>query len=68
MEPSKITIQQAKQRMDRGEALVFLDDRNPQAWAESTVKLPGAIRVPTDEVQAHLGEIPQGATVVTYCT
>ncbi len=68
MEPTKMTIQQAKQHMDRGEALVFLDDRNPQAWAAATVKLPGALRVPADAVQAHLAEIPREATVVTYCT
>ncbi|MFN8489424.1 MAG: hypothetical protein U0350_17715 [Caldilineaceae bacterium] len=68
MEPTKMTLQQVKQRMDRGEALVFLDDRNPQAWAASNVKLPGAFRVPADAVQAHLAEIPRDATVVTYCT
>lgn len=68
MEPTKMTIQQAKQRLDRGEALVFLDDRNPQDWADSTVKLPGALRVPADAVQAQLAAIPRNATVITYCT
>lgn len=68
MQPTKVTIDDMKGRMDRGEPFVFLDVRNPKAWAESHVKLPGAIRVPADEVQRHLKEIPENRPVVTYCT
>ena len=68
MEPAKITIAEVKKQMDRGEPLVFLDARNPKAWGASTVKLPGAIRVPADEVERHLSDIPQGRLIVPYCT
>lgn len=68
MEPTKITLQAVKQRLDRGEALVFVDSRSPAAWAEATTQIPGAIRVPPDEVQAHLREIPRGQPLITYCT
>jgi len=68
MEPSKITVQEVHQRMQRGEPLVFLDARNPHAWGASDLKLPGALRVPANEVEQHLPEIPKGRTIVTYCT
>ena len=55
-------------RMDRGEQFTFVDTRNPKAWAEAKTKLPGAIRVPADEVEQHLSEIPHNRTVITYCT
>jgi rhodanese-related sulfurtransferase len=54
--------------MDRGEQFTFVDTRNPQAWGESDVKLPGAIRVPADELEQHLQEIPRDRAVITYCT
>jgi rhodanese-related sulfurtransferase len=58
--------------MDRGESVALLDTRNPQAWSQSNEKLPGAIRVPADEVARHLSEIPKGGPgerwIVTYCT
>jgi rhodanese-related sulfurtransferase len=54
--------------MERGEPLVFLDTRNPQAWGESDSKLPGATRVPAGEVEQHLDEIPRDRAVITYCT
>jgi rhodanese-related sulfurtransferase len=68
MEPTRITVEEAKERMDRGEPLVFVDTRNPEAWAKSSTKIVGAIRVPADEVDEHIHEIPRNRTIVTYCT
>ena len=68
MEATRVTIDEIKERMDRGEHFTFVDSRNPQAWAEAESKLPGAIRVPADEVEQHLAEIPHDRTVITYCT
>jgi rhodanese-related sulfurtransferase len=68
MESTRVTVDEVKERMERGEQFVFLDTRNPQAWGESDTKLPGAIRVPADEVEQHLDEIPRDRVVITYCT
>ena len=68
MEATRVTIDEVKERMDRGEQFTFVDVRNPQAWAEAETKLPGAIRVPADEVEQHLSEISHDRTVITYCT
>jgi len=68
MEVTRVTVDEVKARMDRGEPVLFLDTRNPTAWNESNVKLPGALRVPADEVEQHLKEIPQGRAIITYCT
>jgi len=54
--------------MNRGEEFYFLDTRNPNAWGESDTKLPGAIRVPADQIERHLSDIPRDRTIVTYCT
>lgn len=68
MEATRVTVDEVKERMDRREQFAFIDTRNPQAWSEATTKLPGAIRVPADEVEKHLSEIPHDRTVITYCT
>jgi hypothetical protein len=54
--------------MQRGEAFVFLDTRNQQAWSEAETKLPGALRVSADEVDQQLASIPRDRVVITYCT
>ena len=67
-EAARISAEDAKARLARGEPIVFLDSRNPKAWTESDVKLPGAIRVEADRVRDHLSEIPRGRPIVAYCT
>jgi rhodanese-related sulfurtransferase len=68
----RVTAEEVMRWMDRGQAVVFVDSRNPQAWSQSNEKLPGAIRIPADEVERHLSEIPKSSAgeryIVTYCT
>jgi len=68
MEATRVTVDEVKERMDRGEMFTFVDTRNPKAWGESDEKLPGAIRVPAEEVEQHLAQIPHDRSVITYCT
>jgi rhodanese-related sulfurtransferase len=68
VEATRVTVDEVKERMDRGEQFTFVDTRNPQAWGESDAKLPGAVRVPADELGQHLEEIPRDRAVITYCT
>jgi rhodanese-related sulfurtransferase len=68
----RVTAEEVMRRMDRGEAVVFVDTRNPEAWGQSNEKLPGAIRIPAGEVERRLNEIPKSGAgerwIVTYCT
>jgi rhodanese-related sulfurtransferase len=65
---TKITVDDAYGRYERGEPVIFADARNPQAWSKSDAKLPRAIRIPSDDARSHVGGIPRGHTIVTYCT
>jgi rhodanese-related sulfurtransferase len=64
----RITVDEVKRRMDKGEQFTFIDTRNPQAWSESDSMLPGAIRVPVDKLEENLPKIPKNKPIVTYCT
>jgi rhodanese-related sulfurtransferase len=68
MTPTPVSAAEAKRMLDEGEPLTFVDARNPVAWKESRNKLPGAIRIPADEVDGHIDELPREGKVVTYCT
>jgi rhodanese-related sulfurtransferase len=67
-EATRVTTDEVKARLDRGEPLAFIDARNPTAWGEADTKLPGAIRVPADELPDRLGELPRECGVISYCT
>lgn len=68
METTRITVDEVSERLNRGEQFAFVDTRNPTAWGEADQKLPGAIRVPAEEVDNHVNEIPHDRAVITYCT
>jgi rhodanese-related sulfurtransferase len=68
MAATKVSAHEVKARVDRGDPLVFIDARNAKAWGESKLKIPGAVRVPADDVDRHLRDIPHDRPVITYCT
>ena len=65
---TRVTPWEIEERLMRGEPIAFVDTRNPQAWSESSEKLPGAIRIPANEVSQHIPELPRDRTIITYCT
>jgi rhodanese-related sulfurtransferase len=68
MEPQRITVDEVKRRMDSGEAVVFLDARSPEAHDHAASQIPGSLRVPPNDVERHLDEIPTRGLIVPYCT
>jgi rhodanese-related sulfurtransferase len=64
----RITVDDFRKRMEKGEDFVVIDTRNPQEWAGSDVKISEAIRVPTDNIDQALSGIPKDKPIVTYCT
>jgi rhodanese-related sulfurtransferase len=64
----RITVDELKKRMDAGEDFTLIDVRNPNAWGEADTMMPGAIRVPLDQVEENLNRIPKTRPAVAYCT
>jgi len=63
-----ITVDEVKRLLDQKQPITFIDSRNPIAWGSSRVKLPGAIRVPLDEVDTRLSRLPRDRRLIVYCT
>ena len=64
----RIAVGDLRKRMEAGEDFVLIDTRNPQAWSQSDVKLPEAIRVPLDSLDENLSKIPKKRPIITHCT
>ena len=67
-EPERISVDELKQRLDKGESIFFIDTRNEQAWSEAEDKVPGAVRIHFSQLDKHLDELPNDHLLVTYCT
>ena len=64
----RISAEDAYTLFNSARPVVFLDVRNPTAWAESDQKLPAAIRIPLESLESRLNEVNRKATIITYCT
>jgi hypothetical protein len=65
---ARISVEEVKERLDSGEAITFVDSRSAGAWAGAVAKIPGAIRVPPNDIPDDISDIPRGNPVVVYCT
>jgi rhodanese-related sulfurtransferase len=66
--PSRLPVSDVNALLERGEPVAFIDSRNPIAWGSSKLKLPGALRIPIDEVERHLPALPRDRRLIVYCT
>ena len=60
-----LNAERAKQLLDAGEKLVFVDLRPAKEYQQS--RLPGARSIPMAEVANRFNEIPKSGRVVLYC-
>jgi hypothetical protein len=63
----RMTIQELKVKMDRGEDIVILDVRTGADYASSKVKITGAIRIPLDQLESRYRELSEGREIIAYC-
>jgi superoxide dismutase, Fe-Mn family len=68
MEVTRITVDEVRERLARGEPLAIVDARSAEAWEKTETQIPGSIRVPPDDVAGHAADIPRDRAVVAYCT
>ena len=64
-EARRVNVDELKKLLDAGKAVVY--DTRPKA-AYDTEHIKGALSMPSDQVAAHVDELPKDKTIVFYCT
>ncbi len=64
----RITVEELKGRLDKGEKIVILDVRSRGSYDSSDIIIKGAVRIPPDELNERASELPLGKKIVAYCT
>lgn len=68
MKAPRITPDDVRRRLAIGEKVVFVDARSEDSYRASEVQLSGALRVPPDDAELYVNELPGNALTVSYCT
>ncbi|MBI5237332.1 MAG: hypothetical protein HY887_02795 [Deltaproteobacteria bacterium] len=64
----RITANELKARLDKGEQITIIDVRTRGSYSTSPWKIKGDIRLAPDEISAKATGLPKGALIVAYCT
>ncbi len=64
-EIQRVSIDEAKAALDSNSA-VFVDVRSAEAYQVSHIS--GAVNIPSEELEARLGELDKIQWIITYCT
>ncbi|HUE02475.1 MAG TPA: VTT domain-containing protein [Bryobacteraceae bacterium] len=63
---ARITPEELKSKLDAGEAIVVVDVRSPlESEADS---VPGALRIPLEELETRYAEIPRDRDIILFCS
>jgi len=65
---ARVTPDQLKAELDSGVDLAIVDLRHALDYEAEPRLLPGAIRVPAEEIEQRGSELPRGKTLVLYCS
>ncbi|MCU1262397.1 MAG: hypothetical protein JWO80_5282 [Bryobacterales bacterium] len=66
---ARITPEELRLMLDRGETVTVIDLRNALEWSEDgALKLPGAMNITFEELENRMHEIPTDRDVILYCT
>jgi rhodanese-related sulfurtransferase len=63
----RLSPAEAAAKIDAGEAIV-LDVVSSSAWGSLGAAIPGAIRIPPEEIAQRWEELPREREIVAYCT
>jgi len=64
----RITVQELKAKIDRGEDVIIIDVRAGREYEESKIKIKGAVRIPIVKLDERSSELPRDREIITYCT
>jgi type IV secretory pathway VirB10-like protein len=67
-EIERVTVEELKEKIAKREPITIIDSRSQGSYDSTPTKIKGAIRIPLDEVQARLKDIPRDKEIVVYCT
>ena len=65
---ARISAEELRSKLDAHEDIAIVDLRHPLDFLPEPYTIPGAIRIPSEELEKRHNEIPKDRDVVLYCT
>jgi hypothetical protein len=64
----RITVAELLARLDKQAPVVIIDSRSEGSWEGSDKQIKGSVRIPIDQLDARMNELPKDKEIVIYCS
>ena len=65
---TRVSVEDLRRLMDAGESPIVVDVRTAGARARDPRRIPGALVITTEELDARVGELRPDREIILYCT
>jgi hypothetical protein len=64
----RITVAEVLAQLDKQAPIVIIDSRSESSWEGSDKQIKGSVRIPIDQIEARMNELPKDKEIVIYCS
>jgi hypothetical protein len=67
-EAPRITVAELLAQLEKQTPVVVVDSRSEGSWEGSDKQIKGSVRIPIDQLEARMSELPKDKEIVIYCS
>src|SRR5215831_2147946 len=67
-ETPRMTVAELLARLEKHTPIVIVDSRSESSWEGSDKQIKGSVRIPVDQIEARMSELPKDKEIVIYCS
>src|SRR5215467_267764 len=67
-EAPRITVAEVLAQLEKQTPIVVVDSRSENSWEGSDKQIKGSVRIPIDQLEARMNELPRDKEIVIYCS
>ncbi len=64
----RMTVAELLARLEKHAPIVIVDSRSESSWEGSDKQIKGSVRIPLDQIEARMNELPKDKEIVIYCS
>ena len=64
----RMTVADLLSRLEKHAPVVIVDSRSESSWEGSDKQIKGSVRIPIDQIEARMSELPKDKEIIIYCS
>ena len=67
-EAPRITVAEVLAQIEKHSPIVIVDSRSEGSWEGSDKQIKGSVRIPIDQIEVRMNELPRDKEIIIYCS